>query len=608
MMGASQLRPIAVLLALVLIVSVAAARAEKSEDEQLAEIQKMIAEKGYHWTAGKTSVSGLSDEEKMRLCGYVQPPEWMLADIPVFYAPDSAVTDTRFDWRDYGCVTPSKDQASCGSCWAFAAVGELESHMLIHDGRYEDLSEQQILSCINTDGSCGGGWMWEAYNVFLAQGAVTEACMPYEAVDTIPCTEWDCTHLARITGYVTVANSVNDIKHAVLKGSVSTTFQALGDFFFYTGGCYENDSGVSRINHAVTIIGWDDEMCDGQGAWICKNSWGENWGENGFFYIRYGDLMIGSNSMQIIYTPSPVRIHVESPNGGEGYVAGGECQVTWTTDRELPDSIRIYLSTNGGALYGQMVASGLENTGTFDWKLPMVPTEDAKLILWAYLSGGTGGLDTSDDIFSIVEDLEAPVVTVTHPNGGELYSAGDTLDIEWVASDNACVESIDILCSANGGLAYTAIATGEENDAIYKWVVPSSFGDSCMVKIVAYDPSLLTGEDASDAPFYISEVSTDASGGVPRYTNRLEQNYPNPFNGTTTIAYSVAERSEVYVRIYDTAGRLVKVVEHTTREPGTYTAVWRGKDAAGRDVASGVYFCSITTGSFRDSRKIVYLR
>jgi len=605
----TRLRPAAfifmIMIASLLVSSLALA--EKSEEEQLAEIRKMIEEKGYHWTAGKTSVSGLSDAEKAKLLGYIQPPDHVLQSIPRFTASLDTITDIRFDWRDFGGVTPSKDQASCGSCWAFCAVSEIESHMLIYDNRYEDLSEQQILSCNTTGGSCGGGWMYEAYNIFLSQGAVTEACMPYEADDTVPCTEDQCTHLAWISDYFYIPNEINDIKQAVLNGAVSTTFQAMSDFFYYEEGCYENDSGVQRINHAVIILGWDDSMCDGQGAWICKNSWGRDWGMDGFFYIKYGDVQIGSNSSQIIYNPSAVLVHLESPNGGEECVSGGEYEVTWTTDREEPDSLELVLSTNEGALYDQSIATGLGGTGTFSWKLPMFTAAGAKLMVRAYSGGGMGGMDTSDDIFVVLGDMEAPTITVTHPNGGESYAPSDTLDIEWIASDNACVETIDIYYSENGGADYTLLATGEEDDSLYEWVIPQELGDSCIVKVVAWDPSLLTAEDESDGPFYVTSVSTDAEG-TPGFTNRLEQNYPNPFNGTTTIVYSVAERSEVDVRIYDTAGRLVTVLERTTREPGRYSTVWRGTDREGRAVASGVYFCSIKAGGFEDTRKIIYLR
>ena len=128
--------------------------------------------------------------------------------------------------------------------------------------------------------------------------------------------------------------------------------------------------------------------------------------------------------------------------------------------------------------------------------------------------------------------------------------------------------------------------------------------------------------------YHVSAVNTDGYGGgysvqadacadpatgvnepiVPSYVDRLEQNYPNPFNGTTTIAYSLAGKSEVDIRIYDTAGRLIKILEQKTKDPGRYETVWRGNDNAGRAVASGIYFCRITTGSFNQTRKIVYLR
>ena len=218
-------------------------------------------------------------------------------------------------------------------------------------------------------------------------------------------------------------------------------------------------------------------------------------------------------------------------------------------------------------------------------------------------------MDTNDEVFWILRDIVAPVVTVTHPNGGEIYAAGDTVDIEWTATDNVCVDSANIYLSEDGGIHYEELACREENDSIYRWVIPNEIGDICIVKVAAYDPSQLWAYDTSDAPFYITSVSTDVNDeGIPGYTNRLEQNYPNPFNGTTTIAYSVAVNCEVNVRVYDTAGKLVKVLEHSTRGPGRFVTVWRGTDDAGCAVASGVYFCSIDTGGFKDTRKIVYLK
>jgi hypothetical protein len=76
--------------------------AETDEDRELAEIRKMIEEKGLHWTAGKTSVSGLSAEEKRLRCGYVSPPEWMLDEIPEFIPSGDTIFDVYFDWHLLG--------------------------------------------------------------------------------------------------------------------------------------------------------------------------------------------------------------------------------------------------------------------------------------------------------------------------------------------------------------------------------------------------------------------------------------------------------------------------------------------------------------------------
>ncbi len=95
----------------------------------------------------------------------------------------------RWDWREDAPwehpigVTPAKDQEDCGSCWAFAAVGQLEAHARIADSSLLDLSEQQCVSCNTRDASCSGGWHHDAYEVFLAPGAVAEASLPLRGVE-----------------------------------------------------------------------------------------------------------------------------------------------------------------------------------------------------------------------------------------------------------------------------------------------------------------------------------------------------------------------------------------------------------------------------------------
>jgi len=134
------------------------------------------------------------------------------------------------------------------------------------------------------------------------------------------------------------------------------------------------------------------------------------------------------------------------------------------------------------------------------------------------------------------------------------------------------------------------------------------------VRIVAYDPGGLTGFDTSDALFKIRDYTDvhdkgDGGGGAtPRYVTALEQNYPNPFNGTTTVSYSIAAQCRIELSIYDPAGRAIKVLERKDRGPGRYTSLWNGTDDAGRDVASGVYFCRLRAGKLSQTMKIIYLR
>ncbi|MCK4236317.1 MAG: hypothetical protein KAX38_04305, partial [Candidatus Krumholzibacteria bacterium] len=125
-------------------------------DKEIAEVNKMIEEKGYHWTAGKTSVSVLPIEVRKKLRGFIPPPEEWTRNIPVFEAPQGVLLDPSFDWRALNGTTPAKSQGACGSCWAFAAVGQLEAHVRVFDERLEDLSEQQVIECNDYGCGCGG--------------------------------------------------------------------------------------------------------------------------------------------------------------------------------------------------------------------------------------------------------------------------------------------------------------------------------------------------------------------------------------------------------------------------------------------------------------------
>jgi M6 family metalloprotease-like protein len=204
-------------------------------------------------------------------------------------------------------------------------------------------------------------------------------------------------------------------------------------------------------------------------------------------------------------------------------------------------------------------------------------------------------------------DLVAPTVTVASPNGGEAFEPGDTIYVQWIADDNNVVDSVSIYYSQNAGVDFTLLASSEPDDSIYAWVAPDISSDSCLVRVVAYDPAQLAGEDVSDAIFAIKTVSTDDE--LPSAAFALSQNFPNPFNPATTIQYSVAEGDGmVSLAVYDVGGRLVRTLVDGRQTGGSKSVTWNGTNDRGQRVSSGIYFYRMIAPGFSQTRKMVLLR
>lgn len=392
--------------------------AEENQEDRIARINREIAEKGEHWTAGKTTVGNLPWEERQKLTGYIPPTAEQWSRIPLRESIVSLALPHAFDWRSLNGTTVAKSQGGCGSCWAFAAVAQLEAHARIFDQRILDLSEQAVLDCNLDGGGCNGGRVFAALDLFIARGAVNEICMPYRAADGFPCTMDACDKLAEIDTYVGLAATVDQIKQSVYDyGPVSCAMYAHDNFSNYTSGCYSAD--YSDIpNHAVLIVGWDDSACGGNGAWIIKNSWGTNWGYDGYGYIQYGVCSIGSYPYQIDYHPSIVLVHLDTPNGSEQLEIGEVFDITWMLGRVTPDSVNVFLSLNSGFSYDSTIVSNLSGiTENYLWVVPELPVTTARVKIVAYYGGVVGGYDDSDEDFTIV----GPPYRYVSPAGGNVY-------------------------------------------------------------------------------------------------------------------------------------------------------------------------------------------
>lgn len=381
-----------------------AAETENVEDK-IARINREIEENGWHWRAGRTELSDLTPEESMNLMGFIPLPEHFKETIPVYSRVDSVPLPESFDWRNHSGTTPAKHQGDCGSCWAFAATAQMESHTYIYDGRMEDFSEQAVMDCNDQEVGCGGGECTHAYQVFIDYGAVAEACVPYLASSPHPCTQASCESLARMSDFFAVPNTITEIKSAVYnEGPVFTSMYANSAMVNYVSGCYDTDYPEDP-NHAVLIVGWDDNACGGEGAWIIKNSWGTSWGYEGFGKIKYGVCSIGRGTYTIDYMSDDLYLHLENPNGGETLHAGDEYQINWRIKRSVPDSVSILLSMDSGLTYNRTIASGLPGIDTsYVWDISKLNTGTARIKVVGYLGDTICGYDYSDRDFTIYGD------------------------------------------------------------------------------------------------------------------------------------------------------------------------------------------------------------
>jgi len=461
-----------------------------------------------------------------------------------------AVTDSVYDLRTAGTggtslLTSVKDQGNCGSCWTFGTMGAIEAKWK-KDGLGDyDLSEENLNSCHGfLLEPCEGGNVEMAMAYFARKsGPVLEEEAPYTAA------AGNCPSGLIENAYISdmrqVPNDMATIKQALIDyGGLYTNFRwesasyRSSDYTFYYGG-----STDSSTNHAVLLSGWDDtkETAGGTGAWIIKNSWGAEWGEDGYFYISYNDVKVNS---VVAYFPNKIdyvsnaKILLYDELGCVGSVGYGSIfaagLVKFTTDEPIKIkkigtyanavnstiAIDIYDAFDGETLNDDDKIARISSKtcalpGYYSFDLPSeiylakgenvyirvkyttpqytypIPAEFASDgyanpvletgVCWISSNGASWvDTDTSYDI-AINAYGVVPNIVMDSPSDGDVWRAGTTQSIEWSGMD---VNNVKIEYSIDNELTWQSIADSVvANLGAYTWTVQAAASDTCLIKI-----------------------------------------------------------------------------------------------------------------------------
>ncbi len=267
-----------------------------------SEMVSAIRAKASTWEAHDPETNPLREytrEQLLELVGTYVPPPRMEIEYSTPSTASPSNWDPRTDATKGKCIHPIRDQAQCGSCWAFGS-SEALSDRFCQAGTDVILAPQDLVSCDTNNYGCNGGYMFFAWLYLTDKGAVTEACMPYASADgNAPACpkEKKCADGSTWKKYKCAKNSrVNPTEVGAIQdelynnGPMEGAFTVYEDFMSYKKGIYQHTTGGQLGGHAIKVIGYGVE--DGTAYWLCANSWSAKWGMDGFFKIKQGDCGI----------------------------------------------------------------------------------------------------------------------------------------------------------------------------------------------------------------------------------------------------------------------------------------------------------------------------
>ena len=268
-------------------------------------VMETFKEENSLYQTGITKFSDLTKQEFAKTYLNLNYDAMAMANFDPYIVKVSNAAPSSYDWRDYGRVSAVKDQGSCGSCWAFATVANLEGLYYAKKGVMKTFSEQMLVDCDTSDSGCNGGLMEYAFAWLKKNGGIMlDSDYPYRGYKQ-SCKSDKTKYVdMTVTGYKKLGSSYSTWS-AVDEDEVKEFLYETGPLAIalnadplqtYSSGILDVTSAkcpTSGINHAVTLVGYGTQSSTPY--WIVKNSWGRSWGESGYFRIRRGNGTCGVN-------------------------------------------------------------------------------------------------------------------------------------------------------------------------------------------------------------------------------------------------------------------------------------------------------------------------